>query len=308
MKTSAIKTPRLRETFLVDHVAQKRERGGQGSGMLHFHLELPLPHNHPPLGPSTKISKVPEYPFTWDGGGDLVVYNPSARIYHEQLWHLRGMIFRDQGGRGRRILWADGGKGGWDRERENKTESRDRELYERRGRRGRAACREGGQEEGGEREREGEKGRATSARSRATIGDHLPSSAVLLVVLDLSGRRQRGLEKSTTRRIAAAIIKLFTHTVRYLSSKQRDHNVLLFDPHFVSDLSLTASRDDMYLADPARSIWSTSHDLARQLPSGVGERIARRIRYYVSVARMLFPRSDRNSNMRAESKHAASNT
>lgn len=115
-------------------------------------------------------------------------------------------------------------------------------------------------------------------------------------------------EKSTTRRFAAAIIKLFTHTVRYLSSKQRDHNVLLFDPHFVSDLSLTASRDDMYLADPARSIWSTSHDLARQLPSGVGERIARRIRYYVNVARMLFPRSDRNSNMRAESKHAASNT
>lgn len=67
-------------------------------------------------------------------------------------------------------------------------------------------------------------------------------------------------EKSTTRRFAAAaaaaaIIKLFTHTVRYLSSKQCNHNVLLFDPHFVSDLSFNSqSRDDMYLADPARPI------------------------------------------------------
>lgn len=104
--------------------SKEREKERRERGMLHFHVELPLPHNHPPLGPSTKISKVPEYPFTWDGGGDLMVYNPSARIYHEQLWHLRGMIFRDREGRGRWILWADGGKGGWDRERENKTEPR----------------------------------------------------------------------------------------------------------------------------------------------------------------------------------------
>lgn len=41
----------------------------------------------------------------------------------------------------------------------------------------------------------------------------------------------------------------------------RDPNVLLFDPHFVSDLTLTGSRCGV----PGRScsvIWSTSHDLA----------------------------------------------
>lgn len=164
------------------------------------------------------------------------------------------MIFRDREGREvGDLVGGRAGRGGErDKERENKTESRDageavrrREREERKKRR-RAVCRVGGREErwfGREKEgSEGEKGRATSARSRATIGDHLPSWPAL--VLDLSGGGSEG-EKSTTSRFAAAaaaaIIKLFTHTERYLSSKQRDHNVLLFDPHFVSDLSLTAT-------------------------------------------------------------------
>jgi len=188
------------------------------------------------------------------------------------------MIFRDR--EGREVGDLVGERTGWGgRTRSVKIRRSSRETGEaRRGKRGeedeRRVEREDGRWFGREKEgSEGEKGRATSARSRATIGDHLPSWAAL--VLDLSGGGSEG-EKSTTScfaAAAAAIIKLFTHTERYLSSKQRDHNVLLFDPHFVSDLSLTASRDDMYLADPACPIWSTSHDLARQLLS-VGERIA----------------------------------
>ena len=62
--------------------------------MVHFHLKLPLAHNHPPLRPSAKISEAPEYPFTRDGEGELVVwYNPSARVYHEQPWHLAAWSF-----------------------------------------------------------------------------------------------------------------------------------------------------------------------------------------------------------------------
>lgn len=216
------------------------------------------------------------------------VYNSSVRIYHEQLWHLRGMIFRDRKGRGRWILWADCGREGWDKERENKTGSRDGSgELERRERWGRAACREGGQEEEDEEEEErDEERRVLDLGQRSEIIFPLrPCSSSSSISPDGGSEG----EKSTTRRFAAAIIKLFTHTVRYLSSKQRDHNVLLFDPHFVSDLSLTASRDDMYLADPARSIWSTSHDLfaAALLWCGRTNR-ASDIQYYVNVARMLF--------------------
>lgn len=153
-----------------------------------------------------------------------------------------------------------------------------------------------------EEESEGEKGRATSARSRATIGDHLPSSATLFV-LDLSGGGSEG-ENSTTRRFAAAaaaaaaIIKLFTHTERYLSSEQRDHNVLLFDPHFVSDLSLTASRETICTWQILLARSGVLLTISRGSSSGVGERIARQIillEHYVSHFR-----SGRNSNMRAE--------
>jgi len=53
--------------------------------MLHFHPELPLAHNHPPLGPSAKITEAPEYPFTRAMAvGDPGRYNPLARLYHEQ--------------------------------------------------------------------------------------------------------------------------------------------------------------------------------------------------------------------------------
>lgn len=94
------------------------------------------------------------------------------------------------------------------------------------------------------RAREGEKGRRGSERRVLDLGQR---SEIIFPLWPCSSSRPRSLstdggsegERSTTRRFAAAIIKLFTHTVRYLSSKQRDHNVLLFDPHFVSDLSLT---------------------------------------------------------------------
>jgi len=131
-----------------------------------------------------------------------------------------------EGGRRPGISWVENERRrrGRDRERENKSGFRARDV----GWSG-----------------EGEKGRTTSARSRATIGDRLSSS---LVRGDLSGGGSRAKRKydsftaaAAAAAAAAAIIKLFTHTARYLSS-ERDHNVLLFDPHFVSDLSSTAMR------------------------------------------------------------------
>lgn len=156
------------------------------------------------------------------------------------------MIFRDR--EGREVGDLVGGRTG---------ETRSAKI-----RRSRGVGRGGGGSEGREKRRrggasrgrwfgrekegsEGEKGRATSARSRATIGDHLfllGPSALVLSSPSLSGGGSARAKRVRQAAAAAAIIKLFTHTERYLSSKQRDHNVLLFDPHFVSDLSLTASQ------------------------------------------------------------------
>lgn len=128
-----------------------------------------------------------------------------------------------------------------------------------------------------------------------------PLSAALFV-LDLSGGSEG--EKSTTRRFAAAaaaaaaIIKLFTHTVRYLSSKQRDHNVLLFDPHFVSDLSLTASRETICTWQILLARSGVLLTISRGSSSGVGERIALRIILRERCA--SYSRSDRNSSIRVE--------
>lgn len=107
------------------------------------------------------------------------------------------------------------------------------------------------------------------ARSRATISDHLsliprlyiyiyPRSCSILMGYR-RGRRapnaDREHERSLRRHLSHYQI-IHSHWASSIFS-QRDHNVLLFDPHFVSDLTLTAG-------NPWRScseIWSTSHDL-----------------------------------------------
>lgn len=176
-----------RNLFSRSCCAKEREKERRERGMLHFHLELPLPHNHPPLGPSTKISKVSEYPFTWDGGGDLMVYNPSGYITSNSgifaAWSFE-MRREEVGESCGRTAGREGETGSVKIRRSRGSTKEGRGEEERR------VEREDRKKE--EKESEGEKGRATSARSRATIGDHLPSSAVLLVVLDLSRRRQRG--------------------------------------------------------------------------------------------------------------------
>lgn len=76
---------------------KERERGGEGrgrrarlTGMLHFHPELPLAHNHPPLRQSAKMTAAPEYPFTRGGTEEAIpryTTRPPGYITSKP-WHL----------------------------------------------------------------------------------------------------------------------------------------------------------------------------------------------------------------------------
>lgn len=158
--------------------------------MAHFHLGLPLAHNHPPLRSSAKIPKTPEYPFTTGQEKAICSWyadNPCAvGISRNSPVISRHDLSRSRVGR----------EGGRKKIRRCRLKRRS------------------------ERQAKREKDE-TSARSRATIADHLPSSTGLLVLDPRRRRRGRNVPSVATLAgvaPAAAIIKLFTHTVRHLSS------------------------------------------------------------------------------------------
>lgn len=170
--------------------------------MAHFHLGCTFGTQSSAIKPVCKNFEkhrnIPLHGGNWTrrGGGeerrgDLAqVHNPSAaRLYHEQPRDLAPRSFKieskSRGGR-RRGARVDDGAGERGRRKE-----KIRRWRRRRRRRG------------------------TSARSRATIRDHLPCSTGSSSLPDPPRRRwRRGGGKSGV----APIIKLFTHTVRHLSS------------------------------------------------------------------------------------------
>lgn len=206
MRTRRAKTPRPQ---LSSFSRLRCAKGGTGKrarprGMVHFHLELPLAHNHPPLRPSAKISEAPEYPFTREPAKAISWYitRPPGHITsspgisrHDLSRSGRG---RREGEEGRDLV---GGRRGGEREREE-GETGSVKIRRDRGTRSMKERRRREDDESRvekEEEEEGEKGRATSARSRATIGDHLPSRALSRPpVFQAEG------EKSTTGRLLAA--------------------------------------------------------------------------------------------------------
>lgn len=185
--------------------------------MVHFHLELPLAHNHPLLRPSAKISEAPEYPFTRRRRSRGIT-RPAGHITSSP-----GISRHDlsrSGGKKSGISWAGGGE----TEREKGGETGSVKIRRNRGtrsmkewRREDERCVEREDETRKEEEEsEGEKGRATSARSRATIGDHLPSSAALFV-LDLSGGGRKEYDKTLRRRRRRRCHYQIIHSHRALS-------------------------------------------------------------------------------------------
>lgn len=163
-------------------------------GWLIFTWGVPLAHNHPPLSLSAKISK-----------------NTGISLYTEG---------RTERGEGREVISPK-----WYAHKPGPALSRTAPTISRHDlsrSRVRAVVDEGEESDGvdDERGRRREKirrwrRRGTSARSRATIRDHLPCSTGSSSLPDPPRRRwRRGGGKSGV----APIIKLFTHTVRHLSS------------------------------------------------------------------------------------------
>lgn len=121
-----------RGAFLVDHAARSFARRGRGSGILHFHLELPLAHNHPLLRPSAKISEAPEYPFTRGGGGDLASITRPPEYITSSPGISRYDLSRSGGKRSRESpLWAESGGEGDTGSVKIRRSRKDRESRER---------------------------------------------------------------------------------------------------------------------------------------------------------------------------------